>query len=88
MKYFYVFCQFLVIILKIYHCILIYYKNIPLFWLGFNIKLDREGDIFNTYGGTSLSFIDKRRNWDDPIVKGGKVQFGPIFLTDYDINFN
>jgi hypothetical protein len=47
---FYAFCQFLVIILKIYHYILIYYKNIILFWLGFNIKLDGGADlhIFNT----------------------------------------
>ena len=50
MKYSYLFCQFLVIILKIYHYVLIYYENIILFWLGFNIKLDGEGylHIFNS----------------------------------------
>jgi hypothetical protein len=64
MKSFYLFCQFLVIILKIYHYILIYYKNTLLFWLGFNIKLDGEGylHIFNTYGRKLLDFIDKWRN--------------------------
>ena len=46
MKCFYIFYQFLIIILKIYHYILIYYKNILLFWFGFNINLDGEDDLY------------------------------------------
>ena len=44
------FCQFQVIILKIYHYILIYHKNMSFFLFGFNIKLDggRRFAYFNT----------------------------------------
>ena len=42
MEFFFIFCQFEIIILKIYHYILMYKKKISLFLSGLNRKLDVE----------------------------------------------
>ena len=65
------------------HYILIYYKNIPLFWLEFNIKLDGGGRfVYIQYikGDIARFYMDKWGIEMDLIVKGGKVQFA-LFKT-------